>query len=64
MGELQHFGWEWKCVDLSSNIDRKINIWVPFERKGKATGKASMKFSCKNHHYPWSSSQGGRMTFA
>ncbi len=63
MGKLQHFGWEWKCVNSSFNIDWNINVWLPFKHKGKAIGKTSMRSSCKNHHYQWSSSQGGKTTW-
>jgi hypothetical protein len=49
MGKLQHFGQHWRHVNLSSNADKKINIWLPFEFERKEIGKDGSRSSCKNN---------------
>ncbi len=58
-----NIGRKWRCVDSSSSVGWKINVWLPFEHERKATKKASSKSFGKNHHYPWSSNQGGWTTW-
>jgi hypothetical protein len=52
MGELQHFGQDWKCVDLSSNADRKINVWLLFEFEKKTLGEFGSRSFHEDNHYP------------
>jgi hypothetical protein len=62
MGELQHFGREWRCSDSSSNANQKINFWLPFEYERKTTRKVSSRFFSENNHYLWLSIEVGRIT--
>jgi len=59
LGELQHCGQDYKCVNLSSTADRKINVWLPFIFERKTTWEVNSKSSCEKNHYRDQPTKGG-----